>query len=336
MRLSAETSEHCAISSSELYTAPSSKNEDVPMLSLDVLFENLDITVHPFLLCCAENGITLSLGPRDEATIHYVLGGTGTLSFEGYPPIDVEAGAMIVAPTDSKHTLKGTGEPSQMPQIVRQCRPLDAGLEELGTKAHDLADGIAVACGTVDMVYRGVEGIFDYLPEPIMVQSHTGDVIWHSFDLIIREMTRTRPGSRAMLRILFQECLIEMLRQHGENTENQLQWLRALGKPRLSKVLQCIIEEPGRPYTLESLASLCAMSRTTFAAQFMDSFGRSAMDFVRETRLRAAARMLVQTDIPIKTIYSKVGYESRSHFTHAFSELFGSSPSKYRRNHAAQ
>ena len=68
------------------------------MLSLDVLFENLDITVHPFAFCCVEHGITLSLGPRDEATIHYVLGGMGTLSFGGYPPFEIEAGAMIVVP----------------------------------------------------------------------------------------------------------------------------------------------------------------------------------------------------------------------------------------------
>ena len=330
-----EPSELGMISSSLLYTAAKDEKKYNLMLSLDVLFENLDITVHPFLLCCAEEETTLSLGPRDEATIHYVLGGTGTLSFEGYPPIDVEAGAMIVAPTDSKHKLKGTGDPSQMPQFLRQCQPLDAGLEELGTKVQELKDGIAVACGTVDVVYRGAEGIFNYLPEPIMVQSHSGDAIWHSFELIVGEMTRTRPGSRAMLRILFQECLIEMLRQHSESEDCQLQWLRALEKPRLSKVLESVIEDPGQPYTLESLADQCAMSRSTFAAQFKESFGRSAMDFVKEVRLRASARMLIQTDIPIKSISAKIGYDSRSHFTHAFSEFFGSSPSKYRESMGA-
>ena len=306
------------------------------MLSIDKLFENLDITVHPFLLCCAENGVTHSLGPRDEATIHYVLGGAGELCFDGYPPFNVEAGAMIVAPTDSKHKLTGTGNQSQMPQSLRQCQPLDSGLEELGAKVHDLKDGIAVACGSVDVIYRGIEGIFNYLPEPIMVQSHTGEVICHSFDIIVREMTQPRTGSRAMLRVLFQECLIEMLRQHAESKDCHLEWLQALEKPRLSKALECIIEDPGQPYTLESLASLCMMSRSTFATQFMKSFGRSAMDFVKEVRLRAAARMLVQTDFPIKAICTKVGYESRSHFTQTFSKFFGSSPGEYREYHATQ
>ena len=64
-----------------------------------------------------------------------------------------------------------------------------------------------------------------------------------------------------------------------------------------------IVEKPGDPHTLESLAELCTMSRSTFAAQFKDAFGRSPMDFVKEVRLRTAARMLVQTDVPIKTIF---------------------------------
>ena len=278
----------------------------------------------------------MSLGPRDEATIHYVLGGRGTLSFEGYPTMDVEAGAMIVAPADFKHQLKGTGNPVQMPAILRQCQPLSSGLDELGTPIGELADGIAVACGTVDVIYRGMEGIFNYLPEPIMVQSYNGDVIWRSFEMIIREMTSSRAGSRAMLRSLFQNCLIEMLRLHSTSNTCQLQWLQALNKPRLSKVIESIIEDPAKPYNLKSLADQCAMSRSTFAAQFKEAFGRSAMDFVKEVRLRAAARMLVQTDIPIKNICTRVGYDSRSHFTHAFSELFASSPSQYREAHSSQ
>ena len=117
---------------------------------------------------------------------------------------------------------------------------------------------------------------------------------------------------------------------------SKLQWLQALKKPRLGRAVKQIIEDPGQDYSLKSLASLCAMSRTTFATRFMESFGRSAMDFVKEMRLSTAARLLVQTDMPVKSICTKVGYESRSHFTHAFSELYGSTPSEYRETHVLE
>ena len=300
------------------------------MLSLDILFENLDITVHPFVLCCAENEVSLSLGPRDEATIHYVLGGTGVITFDGYPPYDVEAGALIIAPVGALHELRGTGQPGQIPEALHSCQPLDAGLEVMGANVRDLNDGIAVVCGSVDAVYRGIDGIFNYLPEPIMVQANEGDIIRHSFELIIREMTQVKSGSRAMLRLLFQECLIEMLRRYGESENCSLEWLNALNKPRLNKVVQEIIENPGHPHSLETLADLCMMSRSTFATQFKECFGRTPMEFVKEMRLRNAARLLVQTDMPIKSIGSNVGYNSRSHFSGAFTQFFNASPGEYR------
>jgi transcriptional regulator GlxA family with amidase domain len=42
------------------------------------------------------------------------------------------------------------------------------------------------------------------------------------------------------------------------------------------------------------------MSRTTFNERFLKAFGRSAMDFLKETRLRGGARLLRTTDLPIK------------------------------------
>ena len=59
------------------------------------------------------------------------------------------------------------------------------------------------------------------------------------------------------------------------------------------------------------------------------------MDFVKEVRLRAAARLLVHTDIPIKSICTKVGYDSRSHFSRSFSDFFGASPADFRNAAAA-
>ncbi|NKB61612.1 MAG: helix-turn-helix domain-containing protein [Gammaproteobacteria bacterium] len=303
------------------------------MLSIDILFENLDITVHPFVFCCAENGTSLSLGPREESTIHYVLGGAGTLNFLGYPTFKVEAGAMIVAPAGTKHLLRGTGTVGQIPETLNACQPLSAGLEIMGSDLHTLEDGIAVVCGSVDALYRGTEGIFNYLPEPIMVQSCKGEMIWRSFDMIIQEMIRAKSGSRAMLRLLFQECLLYMLRRYSETNVKGLDWLSALNRPRLNKVIETIIENPATPYTLESLAGISMMSRSSFAAQFKEALGRSAMDFVKEVRLRAAAKMLVQTDLPVKSICAKVGYDSRSHFTKSFGKLFGASPGEYRASH---
>ena len=244
------------------------------------------------------------------------------------------SGAMIVAPTDALHQLTGTA--SEFPELVRQCQPITADLVEIGRHVGELTDGIAVACGSVDTTYRGLDSVFEYLPEPIVVQAHEGDIIWRNFEIILRELTPPRAGTKAMLRSLFQECFIELLRAHSESGECRLPWLLALEKPRLGHAVETVIQDPGHSYSLESLANMCAMSRSAFAAQFSEAFGRSAMDFVKEVRIRAAARMLIHSEMPVKTIASRVGYHSRSHFSYAFHEFFSKSPAEYRDQHGGE
>jgi AraC-like DNA-binding protein len=54
------------------------------------------------------------------------------------------------------------------------------------------------------------------------------------------------------------------------------------------------------------------------------------MDFVKEVRMRRAARFLAATDLPVKTIASRVGFESRSYFSRAFKAFAGVDPAGFR------
>lgn len=296
------------------------------MLTLDKLCDHLEITVRPFAVCSVEQGEKLMLGPRDEATVHYVVAGEGTLSFPEFSGFNLRRGTTIIAPTGSLHEVAGMSDPGEIPSVVRRCQPAALGLAEVGKAPQEVKGGMVLLCGTVDVTYRHLNDFFDYLPAPIIIQASSDDPISRAFEEIVREMADPRPGTGAMLSALFQQCFIELLRRQG----SALEWLSALEDPRLNNVINEIIENPGKPYTLDLLAEKCAMSRTTFSDRFHKAFGRPAMDFVREVRLRGAARLLKQTQDPIKAIAARVGYASRSNFSHAFSEFFGVAPVEYR------
>ena len=138
-----------------------------------------------------------------------------------------------------------------------------------------------------------------------------------------------------MLRALMQQCLILLLRKYCASGHCQLPWLTALEDPRLGKIITEIVEQPGREYTLELLADRVHMSRSTFAERFAKTFGRPAMDFVREVRLRQAAKRLIETDQPVQSIAAQLGYDSRSHFSRAFHAFFGMTPAQHRATYRA-
>ncbi len=300
------------------------------MLTLDNLCEHLEIIVHPFAVCSVREGERLMLGPRDEATVHYVVAGNGTLSFPEFSNFNLRRGTAIIAPTGSLHEVAGLGQAGDISDIVRRCEPAALGLATVGERPEDTDSGIVILCGTVDVTYRYLNDFFDYMPAPIIIQAGKEDPISKAFDEIVKELASPRPGTGAMLSALFQQCFIELLRRESNNSENVMEWLAVLADPRLNKVIDEIFERPGHPYTLELLAEKCLMSRTTFSERFHKAFGRSAMDFVREVRLRGAARMLKQSLDPIKTIASRMGFASRSNFSHAFKELYGVAPADYR------
>ena len=137
---------------------------------------------------------------------------------------------------------------------------------------------------------------------------------------------------RTMMTALMNQCVIDVLRKVSEADAESLPWLTALTDARLARVIDTVLDRPGAPHTLDTLAALAAMSRSTFVRHFEDHTGRTPMDYVRDVRLRSAAKLLrAHDDLSVDAVAGKVGYASRSQFSRAFSERFGQSPADFRR-----
>jgi len=133
-----------------------------------------------------------------------------------------------------------------------------------------------------------------------------------------------------MMATLMQQCLIELFRRLCERADCRLPWLTALADSRLARALEAIHAAPARPHSLESLAAEAAMSRSAFTARFRTLFGQTPMNYVRDVRLREAARLLRRPELSVDAAASLAGFASRSHFTQAFRRLFKTSPGQYR------
>jgi transcriptional regulator GlxA family with amidase domain len=126
------------------------------------------------------------------------------------------------------------------------------------------------------------------------------------------------------------ECLVSLLRRQCESGECRAPWLAALEHPQLSQALSAMMDRPAAPFTLEGLAEIAGMSRAAFAERFKQAFERTPMEFLRDVRLRLAARLLTTSDLPVKTVAGRVGFASRSHFSRAFKAYAGRDPAAYR------
>ena len=71
------------------------------------------------------------------------------------------------------------------------------------------------------------------------------------------------------------------------------------------------------------------MNALTF---FKDNLGRTLMQHINLLRIERASRLLRETDLPILEISLSVGFENFSYFIKRFREVYGCTPTDYRRS----
>jgi AraC family transcriptional activator of mtrCDE len=75
---------------------------------------------------------------------------------------------------------------------------------------------------------------------------------------------------------------------------------------------------------------MAAMSRSTFAERFTEAFGRTPMTLVHHARMQRATHLLRLGRLSIDEVANRVGFSSRSHFSHSFKTHTGFTPAAYR------
>lgn len=85
------------------------------------------------------------------------------------------------------------------------------------------------------------------------------------------------------------------------------------------------------PITLGDMAGVAGMSPNHLLRTFKQMFGQTPYQYLTEQRLRAAQKLLAETDRPITEICREVGFESLGAFSWLFRRRVGMAPRDYRR-----
>jgi AraC-like DNA-binding protein len=96
-----------------------------------------------------------------------------------------------------------------------------------------------------------------------------------------------------------------------------------------------IHDDPARRWTVEALAAMAGMSRSSFALRFKDKVGSAPMEYLARWRMLLAGDRLEHSGDPISVIARTLGYESESAFSTAFKRAMGCSPGQYGRGRQA-
>jgi len=99
---------------------------------------------------------------------------------------------------------------------------------------------------------------------------------------------------------------------------------------RLKNIIQFLLTNFAGEISLQQVADIACMSRTSTCRFFKERTKQSLWDFLGEIRLNHAARLLRETPHTILSISNQSGFKNVTHFNRLFLQKFACSPKQYR------
>ena len=101
------------------------------------------------------------------------------------------------------------------------------------------------------------------------------------------------------------------------------------------QLIEHILESIGKnmantEYTVDQLARDIGMSRANLYKKMQQMLGITPNDFMRNVRLKRAAKLLTRSQVPVNQLALMVGFQTPRYFSHCFRKMFGVTPSEYR------
>ncbi len=150
---------------------------------------------------------------------------------------------------------------------------------------------------------------------------------------IRKEIRERRHGWLASVRLHILRLLLDVSRdwQPGPQAGASAP-IRTRDLVKIMPAVRLVHSHPTRRLSLSEAASTCGLSVSQFGYLFRHLMGLSFGKFCTRARLAFVARALLSTNTPVEMIAQQAGFSDASHLHHAFVQVYGSTPARYRIN----
>ena len=267
---------------------------------------------------------------RGWAAFHIVTRGRCEVERVGHPPLQLEAGDILLLPHGDAHVVRS----------VTVTGPTGARIDTRHVNALKFKDTVGVesdtelVCGALHFEAASESLIVAALPDVIVLKPSQLDGANRFAPIVyaIRdELEALAPGAEAIAANLATAIFVMMLRMHLEASAPANGLLRLLAERQTAQAALAILRAPEHDWTLEDLAAVAGASRATLVRAFRRATGAAPLAFVADHRLNLAHQALRTSELTLAQIAADVGYSAEGALSRAFLKRFGIRPGEVRR-----
>jgi len=155
-----------------------------------------------------------------------------------------------------------------------------------------------------------------------------------TLDFLSSEVATREPGAETVISRLSDILFIQAVRAYANSvsaSDGRPNWFAAARDPQIGEAIINIHRMPQTPWTVEQLALLSRMSRSTFAERFTKLVGEPPLRYLSRWRMHKAIELIRESRLTTAEIAYQVGYESEAAFSKAFKKWNGKGPGAFRR-----
>lgn len=259
-----------------------------------------------------------------------VMKGDCWLSMDGMgPPIRLHAGDCFVLPSGRPTHIASDLETKPKP-ASEVLDPNRSG--EVVT--YNGGGGVFLVGSRFEVSGRHAGVLLKSLPPVIRVEAAADKAKLRLYiEMMMAELREAEPGSILVAQNLSHMILAQALRLYlATVSDSEVGWFAALADPRLCMAIEAIHSQPARAWTLEALAQVAGMSRSSFAHSFRRRVGETPIAYLTRWRMMSAGARLIDGSETIARISASLGYSSEHAFNTAFKRTMGQSPRRYARD----
>jgi AraC family transcriptional activator of mtrCDE len=304
--------------------------------ALNRLLTTLEVKVVWLSECLVTPGWRMELPSHAALGIHYSLVGEGWLKFEGEPAIPIRPHTLVVLPPGRHFALEvDAPSPPGRPLQVQDYRQSDtksaAGAPvQVRRRVAGAAPELMVICGYFEAVFGATIDLFPGLTSPIVEQFDTSDQIDTALRQALDELVSQEIGDGAMATALLKQVMVRLLRRSLSSNSAWVERFSVLSDRQITRAFVDMVERPGAPHTVQSLAKTAGLSRSAFMERFRQVFCKTPMAALRDLRMRQAGRAIVAGQASLDQIAYEAGYQDRTGFLRAFRKVYGRDPAEFR------
>jgi AraC family transcriptional regulator, activator of mtrCDE len=264
-----------------------------------------------------------------KASFHLVLAGSCWLHApHEHASERLETGDLVLFPRDAPHLITPAREIVPQPERVVPV-PLDR---------PPPTPGPALVCGHFEFARATRNPVLDALPDHLVFRSGADAASWPRLlvERILEESRGPTAAGAVVIERLVDILFIEAVRAHAATAPGDVGFFAALQDAPVRRAIESIHREPDRDWSVAALATVAALSRSTFAARFQSVLGETPMQYVTRWRMQLAESWLREGGGTVLDVALRAGYRTEAAFNRAFKREMGVTPGAIRRARPAQ